>query len=147
MFTQPSKTFKCLLASATASGAVVRYTAKAVNSPPKNITSVARNTHMPSREASLCCSTSSNWYREDRLIFRAGRIVSRVCKSRHLSPCLRLLPENRHRGPASRRGPRRSCAPAAVNRSATRAPSRSTGSGPRSAACAAITTDKPAART
>src|SRR5215472_13680216 len=31
--------------------------------PPKNKTSVARKIHMPSVEASFCCSTSSNWCR------------------------------------------------------------------------------------
>src|SRR5712692_1773643 len=29
--------------------------------PPKNITSVAKNIHIPIHEASCCCSTSSNW--------------------------------------------------------------------------------------
>src|SRR3954454_14252980 len=29
--------------------------------PPKNMTSVARNIHMPRFEATCCCSRSSNW--------------------------------------------------------------------------------------
>src|SRR5690242_14626848 len=34
----------------------MRYTAKAVNSPPKNKTSVARKIHMPAVLVSRCCS-------------------------------------------------------------------------------------------
>ena len=37
-----------------------RYTMYAVNSPPKNMISVTRNTHMPRLPASCCCSMSSN---------------------------------------------------------------------------------------
>src|SRR5687768_7970583 len=32
-----------------------------MNRPPKNITSVTRNSHMPSVDASCCCSSDSNW--------------------------------------------------------------------------------------
>ena len=32
-----------------------------MNRPPKNMTSVTRNTHIPSVEASSCCSMSSKW--------------------------------------------------------------------------------------
>src|SRR5206468_11044203 len=38
-----------------------RYTVKVRNAPPKNITSVARNAHMPSVLASRCWARSSNW--------------------------------------------------------------------------------------
>src|SRR5215472_16003900 len=31
------------------------------NMPPKNITSVPRNTHTPFHDASCCCAKSSNW--------------------------------------------------------------------------------------
>src|SRR5271169_157408 len=31
--------------------------------PPKNRISVARKSHIPSVEASFCCSTSPNWWR------------------------------------------------------------------------------------
>src|SRR5437773_6740866 len=32
------------------------------NSPPKNMISVTRNTHMPSVAASRCCSAESKWW-------------------------------------------------------------------------------------
>src|ERR1700674_165263 len=34
----------------------------AVNMPPKNMISVTRNIHIPSVEASFCCSAVSNWW-------------------------------------------------------------------------------------
>src|SRR5690349_12943657 len=48
--------------------------------PPKNSTSVARNSHIPNVEASFCCSTSSNWWRSAKpwlanLHFLQNRIV------------------------------------------------------------------------
>src|SRR2546425_13214191 len=54
--------------------------------PPKNITSVARNIHMPSSAASFCCSASSNWCATCSMaaawsanpLLRAGVVVGRA---------------------------------------------------------------------
>src|SRR5690348_13883625 len=57
----PIATLRCWLPCANSVGYRKRYAVYARIVPPKNMTSVARNTHMPSSLASRCCSASSNW--------------------------------------------------------------------------------------
>src|SRR6266566_629512 len=55
-----------------------------MNKPPKNSTSVARNVHIPSVDASFCCSASSNCSAKaicvsamDHLLLFFGRVLIR----------------------------------------------------------------------